>query len=66
VGRLLRNAAECGRCQDLIVSEHRHDFRSCKCGAIFVDGGLEYQRYGFREPGDFTDLSERAPDEPPE
>jgi len=33
------NAARCRRCKDTIESRHRHDFVTCSCGAISVDGG---------------------------
>lgn len=42
------NAVRCTVCGDLIASRHRHDFKSCKCGATFVDGGRDYCRYGYR------------------
>ncbi len=58
--RLTKNAAQCGRCKDVIVSTHVHDFVSCSCGAIFVDGGLAYQRYGYTTKDEFVDLSEWA------
>lgn len=44
--KILRNAAECARCGDVVESRHRHDFVGCSCGAIFVDGGLAYLRRG--------------------
>lgn len=50
--RIIRNAAQCRKCKDVIESVHRHDFVSCKCGAIFIDGGREY----FRAGGDFGSL----------
>jgi len=31
-------------CDDLIESKHTHDFKSCKCGSVYVDGGHEYLR----------------------
>lgn len=43
---ILRNSAKCALCGDQIVSSHRHDFVSCECGEIFVDGGLDYLRRG--------------------
>ena len=43
---LKRNAIKCKLCGDVIESKHVHDFQECKCGACFVDGGLEYQRIG--------------------
>lgn len=63
--KLIRNAIKCNSCVDIIESKHRHDFVSCKCGNVFVDGGLEYLRRGWAG-GDlhgikgFTELSEYA------
>lgn len=37
---------ECLICGDKIWSRHQHDFRRCKCGKCFVDGGRAYLRYG--------------------
>lgn len=54
---IARNAARCRKCGDEIESRHRHDFVRCSCGAIYVDGGREYQRWG-GWPEDFEDLSE--------
>lgn len=62
--RLTKNAARCTVCKTVIQSKHRHDWVSCKCGKIFVDGGLAYQRIGYSVPEDFEDLSEWAPIEP--
>ena len=52
-----RNAARCRRCDTVVESTHRHDFVPCRCGAIFVDGGLEYVRTG-GNPEDFESLAE--------
>lgn len=41
---LLRNRARCKLCGSIIESKHVHDFVTCGCGAISVDGGLEYFR----------------------
>ena len=54
---LTRNASQCRKCGDLIVSKHRHDFVTCKCGAISVDGGLNYSRRT-GNPEDMIDMSE--------
>lgn len=56
---ITRNAAQCAKCKDVIESKDRHDFVSCSCGAIFVDGGLEYIRAG-GYPEDFISLVETA------
>ena len=57
--RIIRNAARCNHCGDIIESRHRHDFKSCSCGRIFVDGGHCYLRQGaMKDINDFIDLSE--------
>jgi hypothetical protein len=47
MSNLLRNRIKCKHCGDIIESTHVHDFKYCKCGKVFVDGGREYCRYGF-------------------
>jgi len=49
MGNTERNRARCTKCNDVIESKYRHDFVSCKCKTIFVDGGKCYWRAG----GDF-------------
>ena len=59
---IVQNAVTCLGCGDFIVSKHRHDFVTCTCGAISVDGGQEY----LRRIGDFgnaMDISWSIPDE---
>ena len=59
---IIQNAVNCLSCGDFIVSKHRHDFVTCTCGAVSVDGGQEY----LRRVGDFgnaVDLSWSLPDE---
>ena len=59
---IIQNAATCLACGDFIVSKHRHDFVTCTCGAVSVDGGQEY----LRRVGDFgnaVDLSWSLPDD---
>lgn len=55
------NKAQCKKCDDIIESKHRHVFRHCKCGNIFVDGGKDYLRRGWDsgDPKDnYEELSE--------
>src|SRR6266851_2274887 len=40
----MRNRAKCKLCEDIIESKHRHDYVSCICGEISVDGGQDLQR----------------------
>ena len=42
---------ECLKCGDIIQSNYQHDFKYCKCRAVFVDGGNDYLRIG----GNFDD-----------
>lgn len=42
--KILQNEAECKACGDRIYSAHRHDFKTCSCGKISVDGGMNYIR----------------------
>ena len=41
---IVSNQIECLSCGDKPYSAHRHDFQSCKCGKVAVDGGQEYTR----------------------
>ncbi len=53
---IVTNKAKCLKCDDIIESRHRHDYVSCSCGAIAVDGGTEYlKRTG--NPEDCLELS---------
>jgi len=56
---IVENAGLCNKCEDHIFSKHRHDFVTCSCGAISVDGGQEYLRRSVSAEvrGTYTDLS---------
>jgi hypothetical protein len=54
--RITRNAVRCLKCDEVIESFHRHDFKYCKGGHIAVDGGLSYLRRS-GEPDCYEDLS---------
>ena len=43
-GRLLltRRGVQCLRCKDKIFSASQHDYRTCTCGKVSVDGGMAY------------------------
>jgi len=55
---ITKNKAQCKLCKTIIESKHRHDFVTCKCGEIFVDGGFDYLRSGAKDFINFIDLSE--------
>lgn len=54
--RIVRNAARCRKCDTVIESRHRHEFKWCTCRSIFVDGGTDYLRSG-GDPENFETLS---------
>jgi len=54
---IISNKAKCLKCGDVIESKSVHDFVTCSCGSLSVDGGKDYlRRVG--NYGDFEDLSE--------
>jgi len=40
--RIKTNKAQCLKCKDIITSKYRHDFVTCSCGSLSVDGGRDY------------------------
>ena len=44
--QIVYNAVKCNRCDETIVSYHRHDYKTCSCDNAMVDGGTDYTRYG--------------------
>ena len=59
---ILRNSARCDDCGDEIESVDRWDFRTCWCGNLFVDGGKDYIRRGYKNDN-WTDTSIQEPDD---
>ncbi len=49
MSKLVMNAARCKKCNVVCISTHVHDLRECKCKSMFVDGGNEYIRRGFKD-----------------
>ena len=43
--KIALNTGYCNKCHETIISHHRHDFVTCRCGASSLDGGTEYVRY---------------------
>lgn len=59
--KIIRNAAHCLLCGDIIESRHRHDWVQCKCGNVFVDGGHDYCRAGYSDGSNIRWLNESRP-----
>lgn len=47
MSKVIVNRVRCKKCNDIISSSYRHDFRNCACNSIFTDGGTDYQRCGW-------------------
>ena len=62
--KIIRNSARCLLCTMEIESKDRHDFRSCRCGALSVDGGKDYLRRLYKEDDQWEETSkiEEVPD----
>lgn len=57
IGPIYVNAAICNLCGWFVRSRNRHDFVTCRCGALSVDGGSWYcKRTGNHK--DYTDVIE--------
>ena len=37
----VRHAAYCIKCMETIESKHVHDYKTCRCGSVAIDGGIE-------------------------
>jgi len=46
---IILNSVQCLDCKDYIRSERRHDFKTCSCGAVSVDGGTAYLKRSFEK-----------------
>lgn len=44
VGDWWMNSAQCTECQRVMISRNRHDFVTCVCGKLSIDGGSWYLR----------------------
>lgn len=54
--QIIQNEIKCNSCDDIIWSAHRHDYKKCKCGKVFVDGGMAYiRRTLLTDEEEFTD-----------
>jgi len=56
-GNIRINQAKCLICGETVQSKHRHDFVTCSCGGLSVDGGSWYAKRGAK---DFDMVEERS------
>jgi hypothetical protein len=48
---LIKNSIICKNCFTQIISRHGHDYVTCKCGEVSLDGGLNYQKIRAEKDG---------------
>jgi len=46
------NAIKCKKCNDIVYSRARHDFRLCSCESVAIDGGFDYCKIS-ANPGEY-------------
>ena len=56
--KIIRNRAKCLICGEILESYYRHDFKTCKCGNLSIDGGKDYLKRSIKDISKFQDLSE--------
>lgn len=56
--KVITNKAQCLICGDIIESKTVHDFKTCSCGNLSVDGGTYYLKRLIKNVDKFKDLSE--------
>jgi hypothetical protein len=57
IGDIFINATLCLKCRTYLRSVHAHDYKTCKCGAVAVDGGSRMVRR-LGNPEDRVDIIE--------
>jgi hypothetical protein len=67
--KIICNKAQCLLCGDVIESKFTHDYVSCSCHNLSVDGGRSYLRRSIKQPTtepQWIELSERVWEDDPE
>ena len=54
---IIKNSARCCVCETEIESKHRHDYVSCPCGNLSVDGGTDYLKRSVSYVNKYDDTS---------
>ena len=54
---IICNKAKCLNCGDTLISHHRHDYKSCSCNSLSVDGGNAYLSRGYNDLSQVEELS---------
>lgn len=55
--KILSNSVKCNLCQDVIFSRYTHDYVTCECGNVSVDGGMDYLKRCCTIKDSYEDIS---------
>lgn len=53
-----KNKAKCLICMDQIESTYTHDYVTCSCGNLSVDGGLSYMKRSCKDLSKYEEIEE--------
>lgn len=55
--KLIENKEQCKLCGDILISKSTHNKKSCSCGNLTVDGGMDYIKRNWKQKDSFIELS---------
>ena len=55
--KITTNMAQCLKCKEVLTSKSTHDFVTCSCGNLSVDGGTSYLKRSFKDMKQWRELS---------
>ena len=55
--KLVVNRAQCLKCGEILISKYTHDFVTCSCGSLSVDGGQDYTKRLYNNDMDVLELN---------
>ena len=56
--KVMVNKAKCKKCGEILESKFNHDFKTCSCKSLSVDGGLDYIRRSCKDKNLYEEMSE--------
>lgn len=62
IGDIWSNSAQCLKCGEILRSKNRHDYVTCKCGNLSVDGGSWYCKRSYEDQSTVKEMNETFSD----
>lgn len=53
--KIIVNKIQCDNCKAIIVSNSVHDYNTCSCGNVSVDGGHQYTSRSWKDGATYTE-----------